>query len=108
VTTHADLTALATLPTTTLAVSRRAQDTSDGGAAIVTVENTGRSLAFQVHLKLVDPASGDEVLPVFWDDNYFALVPGEKRDVRVALPRQARAASLAVDAEAWNVSRKRY
>ncbi len=108
VTTHADLTALATLPATTLAVSKQAQDTTDGGAAIVTVENTGRSLAFQVHLKLVDPASGGEVLPVFWDDNYVSLLPGEKKDIRVGLPRQVRAAPLAVEAEAWNVSRKRY
>ena len=26
------------------------------------------------------PQSGEELLPVFWDDNYFALFPGEKRE----------------------------
>ena len=51
---------------------------------MVTVENTGKALAFQVRLKMVDPASGEERLPVFWEDNYFELFPGETREVRVA------------------------
>ena len=54
------------------------------------VENTGTALAFQVHLKLVDAESGDELLPVFWDDNYFELLPGETRAIRVAYPRSQR------------------
>ena len=35
-------------------------------------------------------ASGREILPVFWDDNYFELFPGEKREIRVAFPRARR------------------
>ena len=31
-------------------------------------------------------------LPVFWDANYFELLPGEKRDIRVTLPASASAA----------------
>jgi exo-1,4-beta-D-glucosaminidase len=66
------------------------------------VKNTGTALAFQVRVKLIDPATGDEVLPVFWDDNYFELFPGETRNIRVAFPRikvQPR-----IEVEAWNVS----
>jgi len=98
---HADLKALSTLPPTRLSMSARPDSTQ---ATVVTLENSGKSLAFQVHLKLVDGTSGEELLPVYWDDNYFALMPGEKRDIRVSSPA-ATSAALAVEAEAWNVAR---
>jgi exo-1,4-beta-D-glucosaminidase len=65
------------------------------------VENTGKALAFQVHLKMVDPKSGEERLPVFWEDNYFELFPGEKREIRVAHSGPV-APPLSVTASAWN------
>jgi exo-1,4-beta-D-glucosaminidase len=106
---HADLTELAKLPPTRLAIVAR-PDPADAGRRIVTVENTGTSLAFQVHLKLVDEQTSEELLPVFWDDNYFALMPGEKRDIRVSHARtqDQDARRLVVEAEAWNVQRERY
>ena len=64
------------------------------------VENTGRALAFQVRLKIVDAGSGEEFLPVFWDDNYLALMPGEARDIPVEYA--AKSATPALQAEAWN------
>jgi exo-1,4-beta-D-glucosaminidase len=105
---HADLTDLSRLPATTLTISRRAADSATDAASIVTVENKGTSLAFQVHLKLIDQASGEELLPVFWDANYFELMPGEKRDVRVVYLRHDASRSLAIEADAWNVPRARY
>jgi exo-1,4-beta-D-glucosaminidase len=100
---HADLTALSTLPATTLS-ARAAQD---GDSARVTVENTGQALAFLVHLRMVDPKTGEEALPVFWEDNYFELMPGEKRELRVSWPSGAASGPLALDAAAWNVARFR-
>jgi exo-1,4-beta-D-glucosaminidase len=91
---HADLTALAKLPPTTL------QATHDAGK--VTVTNTGKALAFQVRLKLIDPATGDEALPVFWDDNYFELFPGETRTIGVSTQRPVKRPRIEV--EAWNVT----
>jgi len=67
----------------------------------VSVENTGQALAFQVHLKLTNGAGGPEILPVYWEDNYLALFPGEKRELRVAYARGA-ATNPVVTAEAWN------
>jgi exo-1,4-beta-D-glucosaminidase len=91
---HADLTALAKLPPTTLDVS------AAGGR--VTVKNTGAALAFQVRLKAVDPRTGEEILPVFWEDNYFELFPGETRTIGVSHTRPA--PQLRIDVEAWNVT----
>jgi exo-1,4-beta-D-glucosaminidase len=99
VTSHADLTALARLPSTRLSVSaRQAAPTRDGQEAVVRVRNEGRALAFQVRLKLT--RGGTEVLPVLWEDNYFALLPGESREVRVSYPGGD--ATAAVEAQAWN------
>jgi exo-1,4-beta-D-glucosaminidase len=104
---HSDLTALATLPATTLAASATPTPAGAEGSARVTVENTGKSLAFLVHLRLVDPKSGEEALPVFWEDNYFELMPGEKRELRVSWPSAAAGGPLVLDAAAWNVPRFR-
>jgi exo-1,4-beta-D-glucosaminidase len=99
VTSHADLTALARLPSTRLSVAARAaQSTPEGRQAVVRVRNEGRGLAFQVRLKLT--RAGTDVLPVLWEDNYFALLPGETREVRVSYPDGNAAA--AVEAQAWN------
>jgi hypothetical protein len=37
---------------------------------------------------------------VYWEDNYFALMPGEKRELTVRYP--APKGTPAVEAEAWN------
>jgi hypothetical protein len=34
-----------------------------------------------VHLKLTRGKGGEEVVPIFWGDNYFSLPPGEQREV---------------------------
>jgi hypothetical protein len=59
---------------------------SDAGpepTAHVTVENAGSGLALLVRLRLINRKDGAEVLPVFWDDNYISLLPGEKHEVTV-------------------------
>jgi len=53
------------------------------------------------------PDSMQEVLPVLWEDNYFSLLPGEKREVAATY----RKASLgrgtpAVEVEGWNMTRQ--
>ena len=96
---HDDLTQLATLPQTTIVA--RLQSTA-AGRATVRVENTGKALAFQVRLKLVDAATGTEFLPVFWADNYLALMPGETRDIVVEYSAPG-AATPALEIEGWNV-----
>ncbi len=105
---HADLTALAELPETNLEISKRFEDSETEGVAYVTVENAGPALAFQVRLKVVEPAGGEEILPVFWEDNYFALFPGEKREIRVAYPRKSDAPAPEVEVEAWNAAKSRH
>ena len=100
---HADLTMLGTLPATTLRATLRP---GEAGHAVVRLQNTGAALAFQIHLKLVDQASGDEYLPVYWEDNYFELLPGETRDIAVEYAGASGSAPALV-LDAWNVASAR-
>jgi len=79
----ADFAALQDLPKASVNASMSLSDAGNDTAAHITVENTGSSLAFLVRLRLLKGKAGAEVLPVFFDDNYFSLLPGEKREVTV-------------------------
>jgi exo-1,4-beta-D-glucosaminidase len=81
----ADFTALQDLPKATVNASMQVSDAGNDTAATVHVENPGAGLAFLVRLRLLNGHGGAEILPVFWDDNYLCLLPGEKRDVTVHL-----------------------
>ena len=46
------------------------------------------------------------MLPVLWEDNYFALLPGETRQVTATYnPSDLGRAKAVVEAEAWNTRR---
>jgi exo-1,4-beta-D-glucosaminidase len=95
--TFADYTALQSLPPVTLKVESKSTDHS----TTVTVSNPGKTLAFAVHLKVKRESDGEEVLPVLWEDNYFALLPGQSRQVTATYaPGHAK---LAVEVSGWNV-----
>jgi exo-1,4-beta-D-glucosaminidase len=34
-----------------------------------------------VHLKVTRGKGGEEVTPIYWEDNYLSLLPGEQREV---------------------------
>jgi len=50
------------------------------------INNPGGELAFFIDLNIYGEKSGNIVLPVFWDDNYFSLLPGETRKIKVSIP----------------------
>ena len=123
----ADLTALNALPKIELIVSSKSEIDGEYGTTHVTIENRSKTLAFGVHLKLMKPsryrdpeAESDEieVLPVLWEDNYFPLMPGEKRDITASYmkadtERESKSSDVpvwathggepTVDVDGWNV-----
>ncbi len=56
----------------------------------------------QAALTLRD-ASGERVLPVFYDENYFSLLPGEKRTVHIQINPGVSTDGLKVTVRGWNV-----
>jgi exo-1,4-beta-D-glucosaminidase len=100
----ADYTALSQLPKADLRIATRTERQGEESVTHVAVENPGKALAFFVHLKVDKGKGGEEILPVIWEDNYFSLLPGEKREV-TATYRTAELGSTKPDVEVsgWNV-----
>ncbi len=96
---EANLSALQDLPPTILHVES-SWDEADG-RALVKLTNTGAALAFFTHLKLTK--DDQELLPVFWSDNYISLMPGETRTLTVSVPNYRHRAAVEIHGEAWNV-----
>ena len=86
-------------------VTSRSEHQGDNDMTHVTVENPTSNLAFMVHLMITKGQGGDEVLPILWEDNYFTLFPGEKRDVaaRYSVESLGGAAPVVV-VDGWNVT----
>jgi exo-1,4-beta-D-glucosaminidase len=81
---NADFTGLKNLPEVSVNISvSPLQKTGKIYNLDLTVENPSSSLAFFINPKILKSTSKDLVLPVFWEDNYFSLLPGEKRTVKV-------------------------
>jgi exo-1,4-beta-D-glucosaminidase len=101
---YADLTGLNSLPPVKLAV--RSSVTQEGKEKIVHVfvENRGSSVAFLAHLRIAKAKGGDDLVPIFWDDNYVSLMPGEKRELSAHFDAaKAGAGNLVLTVDGWNV-----
>jgi len=100
----ADYTALSQLPKASLKVSSRSERRGEEGLTQVTLENPGKGLAFFVRLKVNKGKGGEEILPVLWQDNYFSLMPGEKREVTATYRASELGSAMpAVEVSGWNV-----
>ncbi len=100
---HADFKALNDLETIGIEARADFKNTESWGSAEVAVRNPSGSLAFMVRLKMV--AGGEEILPVFWEDNYFSLLPGEERTIKVEFPLPAAKDNDPIlEVGGWNVS----
>jgi len=102
----ADFTDLSKLPASTVNVtSSPLQKTGNKYWISVTIENPGTTLAFAVNPKILKLKSKAPVLPVFWEDNYFSLLPGEKKTVKVEFDaRNLDGDKPLLKVEGWNVA----
>jgi exo-1,4-beta-D-glucosaminidase len=80
-----DLTGLAALPQVRLKTSAAIDQPvgASEGKSHIRVKNPSTSVAFQIRLRLANRKDGLDVVPVFWEDNYFSLLPGEERMISV-------------------------
>jgi exo-1,4-beta-D-glucosaminidase len=105
VSSYADMTGLGKLPTVSLKVSGTSVRRGGEEIARVNLANPSHSLAFFVHLQMKRGDTPDDVVPVFWEDNYFSLLPGEQRQITAtyAVKNLENLRAFLV-AEAWNSS----
>lgn len=110
VSTYANFSALATLPAVNLTlqtglwVEERQATGQTLRSTQATVLNPTSSLAFFIRVKLLDATTSALVLPAFYSDNYFTLLPGEEQTVAISYnPADVPANhSVTVDYELWN------
>lgn len=101
---YEDLTALNQLPRVQLEATAELQRWDRGDEVRLTLHNPSENLAFQVHLGVRNASSEDEILPVLWEDNYIALMPGESKELTaryLAVDLIKQGATVLVDG--WNI-----
>ena len=103
----ADFTGLANLSQVNCEVSATVEQEENDVIVEVALENDPNALAFFIRLSLKDEK--DELLyPVFWEDNYLSLIPGEKRTLKcVVLQQVAEVESVTLTVSGWNVPEKK-
>ena len=93
---------LQTLPPASLRVSAR--PAAAGTIAVTLTNPPGGPVAFFNRLSLVDPKTHARRLPVYYDDNYVSVTPGETRVVTLEFGPAAGAGAPEVSVEGWNVA----
>ena len=105
VSSYEDLTALKSLEKVTVDVSASMSPEPDGPVAHVLLKNPSDHLAFQIHLGIHKSGQSDEILPVFWDDNYIELLPGESRELTARyLPATSVFGGSELTVSGWNIA----
>ena len=100
----ADHTDLNELPRVTLKASWRVEEVSGQMVGRAVLENETRHPAFLVHLAVTKGQRGPEVWPAYWDENYFTVPPGERREVRVRFASEdLHGAVPGLSVDGWNV-----
>lgn len=75
-------TALKEIGKTTVKTSTSTSKGQDGTwTGSVTLENKGKVPAVMIRLNVIGSKDKEQILPMFYGDNYFSLMPGEKKTV---------------------------
>jgi exo-1,4-beta-D-glucosaminidase len=81
---YMDLTDLNKLDKVTLTVKQKFTLKKDEQEVEAEIINNTNKLAFQIELSVLKGKDGESVLPISWEDNYFSLLPGEKRKIKAS------------------------
>jgi exo-1,4-beta-D-glucosaminidase len=69
----------------------------------VSLRNNSSRMAFFLNLSLKDN-SGHTLYPVFWDDNYISILPGETKTVQCTVPDTLNVSGgLTLNISGWNI-----
>jgi exo-1,4-beta-D-glucosaminidase len=77
----ADFTGLMDLPKVVLDAQHKFETVDSEQLVHVTIKNPTDKIAFFIELKVIGDQSGRSVLPIFWENNYISLLPGETKTV---------------------------
>ena len=97
----ADFTLLNTLATTTVRMQHDLQTRHNDSLLSVTLQNTANAIAFGIEVTALDERTGKAIVPIFWEDNYVTLLPGEARTIKATFSKTAGPVVPAV--QGWNI-----
>ncbi|MDO5447757.1 MAG: discoidin domain-containing protein, partial [Prevotellaceae bacterium] len=80
-----DYKAFASLPEADITATIKSKDVA-AGKATVEVENHSATVAFGNRLRLINATTKERILPATMNDNYFTLLPGEKKTITIDAP----------------------
>jgi exo-1,4-beta-D-glucosaminidase len=81
------------------------ENKADGNLSVnVKLTNDSDKLAFFIRVILTKGKGGEEVLPVYWDDNYFSILPGETKNVTASVAQMDLDGAIPfIKTEGWNM-----
>jgi exo-1,4-beta-D-glucosaminidase len=102
---YANLKGLAELPNTRISVKASTQINSHVDTTEVMLRNVGADVAFMIRVRLTDGKGGPDITPIFMQDNYVSLLPGEERKISVKYEFPIRTRMNAIlHVSGWNVT----
>ena len=92
------------MPSTTLSINHTTVKKENETVHAVTITNTGKAVAFFVHVRVLKEKNSDDILPVIFSDNYISLAPGESRTVECSYEnKDAGTGTPYILTTAWNI-----
>jgi len=79
---YADLKGINRMPDSKVEVTHTISESDNKANVTVKIKNVSDKIAFFIELNLAGESSGSSILPVYWEDNYVTLLPGEERDIK--------------------------
>ena len=82
--------AISTLPEANLEVSHKSVGTSKSGDVVyeMTVHNMGTCPALMIRVKTMNEKLNEQILPVYYQDNYFSLMPNESKKITITMDKK--------------------
>jgi exo-1,4-beta-D-glucosaminidase len=100
----ADYTALDELPKVKLNYDYQFTKNGESGGISLKVKNPSDAIAFFIFMDVIDPLTGKPILPVYWDDNYVTILPGEERTYKAQyFLRDSGSEKPVIKVNGWNV-----
>jgi exo-1,4-beta-D-glucosaminidase len=102
----ADFTALDQLPKVKLDFDYQFTKDDQFGKIILKVKNTSASIAFFNFIDVLDPQTKLPILPIYWNDNYVTILPGDERtyDAQFFLS-DFKGEKPVIEVRGWNVDK---
>lgn len=97
---YADFKQLNSLPRIELEETHSFERDGSNQQLEVILKNNTEHIAFLINLKVQDKESGELILPIFWNDNFLSLLPGEQRKLVATFNYEGEAQ---LNIEGWNL-----